>query len=242
MIKEGKKLIVADSTSITDIEQLALAIKKCDKKLLPAGTAAGAQVLGKSWLSGIERERDSIKLEKLPKFIVSGTATNITAEQINKLENSDDYNNVNFIPLNTSNILNGVNGEIVERIVTNLRSGVTVVVHTSHLIANFDGFSDDSFNAELTKEKLAIKITDYLAELTKQVLQEIDVVLITLGGETSYKCCKAIHSNELKLIDEVAPAISLCSDEMGRWIVTKSGNLGNTRTLIDILDYFKHHE
>lgn len=242
LIKEGKKLIVADSTSITDIEQLALAIKKCDKKLLPAGTAAGAQVLGKSWLSGIERERDSIKLEKLPKFIVSGTATNITAEQINKLENSDDYNNVNFIPLNTSNILNGVNGEIVERIVTNLRSGVTVVVHTSHLIANFDGFSDDSFNAELTKEKLAIKITDYLAELTKQVLQEIDVVLITLGGETSYKCCKAIHSNELKLIDEVAPAISLCSDEMGRWIVTKSGNLGNTRTLIDILDYFKHHE
>lgn len=242
LIKEGKKLIVADSTSITDIEQLALAIKKCDKKLLPAGTAAGAQVLGKSWLSGIERERDSVKLEKLPKFIVSGTATNITAEQINKLENSDDYNNVNFIPLNTSNILNGVNGEIVERIVTNLRSGVTVVVHTSHLIANFDGFSDDSFNAELTKEKLAIKITDYLAELTKQVLQEIDVVLITLGGETSYKCCKAIHSNELKLIDEVAPAISLCSDEMGRWIVTKSGNLGNTRTLIDILDYFKHHE
>ena len=242
LIKEGKKLIVADSTSITDIEQLALAIKKCDKKLLPTGTAAGAQVLGKSWLSGIERERESVKLEKLPKFIVSGTATNITAEQINKLEKSDDHNDVNFIPLDTSDILNGVNDEIVDRIVTNLRSGVTVVVHTSHLIANFDGFSDDSFNAELTKEKLASKITDYLAELTKQVLREIDVILITLGGETSYKCCKAINSNELKLIDEVAPAISLCSDEMGRWIVTKSGNLGNTRTLIDILDYFKHHE
>ena len=242
LIKEGKKLIVADSTSITDIEQLALAIKKCDKKLLPTGTAAGAQVLGKSWLSGIERERESVKLEKLPKFIVSGTATNITAEQINKLEKSDDHNDVNFIPLDTSDILNGVNDEIVDRIVTNLRSGVTVVVHTSHLIANFDGFSDDSFNAEPTKEKLASKITDYLAELTKQVLREIDVILITLGGETSYKCCKAINSNELKLIDEVAPAISLCSDEMGRWIVTKSGNLGNTRTLIDILDYFKHHE
>ena len=33
LIKDGKKLIIADSTSITDIEQLALAIKKCDKKL-----------------------------------------------------------------------------------------------------------------------------------------------------------------------------------------------------------------
>lgn len=242
LIKEGKKLIVADSTSITDIEQLALAIQKCDKNLLPTGTAAGAQVLGKSWLSGIERERDSVELEKLPKFIVSGTATNITAEQINKLEKSDDHDDVNFIGLETSDILNGVDTDIAERIVTNLKSGVTVVVHTSHLIANFDGFSDDSLNAELTKEKLASKITDYLAELTQKVLEQINVILITLGGETSYKCCKAINSNELKLVDEVAPAISLCSDENNRWIVTKSGNLGNTRTLIDILDYFKHHE
>ena len=242
LIKDGKKLIIADSTSITDIEQLALAIKKCEKKLLPTGTAAGAQVLGKCWLAGIERTREPIKLEKLPKLIVSGTATNITAEQISKLEQADDYDNVNFIPLETADILDGVDNDIVDRIVTNLKSGVTVTVHTSHLIANFDGFSDDSFNAELTKDKLSIKITDYLAELTRRVLEQINAVLITLGGETSYKCCKAINSNELKLVDEVAPAISLCSDEYGRWIVTKSGNLGNTRTLIEILDYFKHHE
>ncbi len=242
LIKEGKKLIIADSTSITDIEQLALAIKKCEKKLLPTGTAAGAQVLGKYWLAGIEKSREPLKLEKLPKFIVSGTATNITAEQINKLEKSDDYENVNFIPLEMSDIVSGVDDDIVERIVTNLRSGVIVIVHTSHLIANFDGFSDDSFNAELTKDKLSSMITDYLAELSKRVLERINVVLITLGGETSYKCCKAINSNELRLIDEVAPAISLCSDLNGRWIVTKSGNLGNTRTLIEILDYFKYHE
>lgn len=91
-----------------------------------------------------------------------------------------------------------------------------------HLIANFDGFSDDSFNAELTKEKLSSMITDYLAELARRVLEQINVILITLGGETSYKCCKSINSNELKLIDEVAPAISLCVDTHGRWIVTKS--------------------
>lgn len=242
LIKEGKKLIVADSTSITDIEQIALAIKKCDKKLLPTGTAAGAQVLGKFWLSGIEKERETIKLEKLPKFIVSGTATQITAEQIAKLEQSDDYDNVNFIALGIKDILNGVCDDLVERVINNLKSGVTVVVHTSHLITNFDGFSDDSFNAELTKEKLASKITDYLAELTRRVLEQINVILITLGGETSYKCCKAINSNELKLVDEVAPAISICSDINKKWIVTKSGNLGNTKTLIEILNYFRCHE
>ncbi len=242
LIKEGKKLIVADATSITDIEQIALAIKKCDKKLLPTGTAAGAQVLGKFWLSGIEKEREPLKLEKLPKFVVSGTATQITAEQIAKLEKSDDIENVNFIALGVKDILDGVTDDLVDRVHRNLSSGITVVVHTSHLIANFDGFSEDSFNAELTKDKLAAKITDFLSVLTEKVLAKIDVILITLGGETSYKCCKAIKSNELKLVDEVAPAISICSDINNRWIVTKSGNLGNTKTLIDILDYFKHHE
>ena len=242
LIKEGKKLIVVDSTSITDIEQIALAVNKCDKKLLPTGTAAGAQVFGKIWLSDVENEQKTVKLPKLPKFIVSGTATQITAEQITKLEQSDDYDNVNFIPLETRDILCGQDDEILSRIVTNLKSGVTVCVHTSHLISNFDGFSDDSQLAELTKDKFASMITDYLAELTKQVLSEIKVILITLGGETSYKCCSKIGSKILKLTDEVAPAISLCSDSNEQWIVTKSGNLGKTKTLIEILDYFGFHE
>lgn len=242
LIKTGKKLIVADATSITDIEQIALAINKCEKKILPTGTAATAQVISKYWLAGIEKESVNLSVGTLPKFIVSGTATQITANQIVKLEQSDDFENVNFIPLETKDILEGVKDELVERILTNLKSGVTVCIHTSNLIANFDGFSEDSFNAELTKEKLAGMITDYLAELTKAVMDRIEVILITLGGETSYKCCKAINSNELKLVDEAAPAISICSDINRKWIITKSGNLGNSNTLIEILNYLAHHE
>lgn len=242
LINEGKKLIVADSTSLTDIEQIALAINKCDKKILPTGTAAGAQVLSKYWLAGIEKEGVNIGIGKLPKLIVSGTATQITANQIKKLEQADDYDNINFIALEATEILQGVNETLVERIVTNLNSKVTVCIHTSDLIANFDGFSEDSFNAELTREKFAGMITDFLADLTQKVVEKSDVVLITLGGETSYKCCKAINSNELQLVDEVAPAISICSDINRKWIITKSGNLGNSNTLIEILNYLKHHE
>ena len=242
LINEGKKLIVADATSITDLEQIALAINKCDKKLLPTGTAAGAQVLAKYWLAGIEKESSGLNTGRMPKFIVSGTATQITANQIKKLEQSDDYENINFIALNSSEILSKVSESLITRIVDNLSSGVTVCIHTSDLIANFDGFSDDSFNAELTKEKFASMITDFLADLTQKVLSKIEVILITLGGETSYKCCKAIDSNELQLTDEVAPAISICSDINRKWIITKSGNLGNSNTLIEILNYLAHHE
>ena len=199
LISNGKILIVADATSITDIEQIALAVIKANKKILPTGTAAGAQVFSKYWLAGIENENCVPQIGNLPKFIVSGTATQITANQIDRLQKYDaTHGNFEFIDLTVKNILDGVNDEIVEKIVFDLKNNKDVCVHTSNLITNFDGFSDDSYNAELTKEKLAGKITDFLADLTKQVMERINLILITLGGETSYKCCKAIGSNELR--------------------------------------------
>ncbi len=241
LIKEGKRLIVADSSSLTDIEQIALAITKCDKKILPTGTAATAQILAKYWLGDIEKEETPIDIAKLPKFIVSGTATQITANQIQKLEQADDIKNINFIPLEVNEILYGSGDELIERIVTDLQNGTNVCIHTSNLVANFDGFSEDSFNAELTKEKFADMITDYLGDLTKKITERINVILITLGGETSYKCCRAISSNELQIVDEVLPAIPLCYDVNRYWIITKSGNLGNSNTLIEILKYLEIH-
>ncbi len=241
LIKDGKKLIVADAVSTVDIEQIALAINKSDYKILPAGTAAFAQALGEYWFADLDCEHIIKTFPKLPKFIVSGSATQITANQIAKLEDSDEFDDVLTISLDLKTVLAGVSDELIQRIVSNLRLDNTVVVHTSKLIKDFDGFSEDSLNAELTKSKLANVITDFLAEMTRRVAASKEVILITLGGETSYKCCNAIGAYQLQLIDEVAPAIALTLDHNAQWIVTKSGNLGNANTLIDILRYFETH-
>ena len=241
LVREGKKLIVADAVSTVDIEQIALAIKKSENKILPAGTAAFAQALGEFWFADLDAEHIIKTFPRLPKFIVSGSATQITANQIEKLENSDEFDDVLVISLDLQTVLDGVKDEFVNRIVSNLRFDNTVVVHTSKLIKEFDGFSEASLNAELTKANLASVITDFLAELTKRVLAEKEAILITLGGETSFKCCSAIGAYQLQLIDEVAPAIALTLDHNAQWIVTKSGNLGGANTLIDILKYFETH-
>ena len=241
LIKSGKKLIVVDAVSTVDVEQIALAIKKSDNKILPAGTAAFAQALGEFWFADLDIEHIMKTFPRLPKFIVSGSATQITANQIEKLENSDEFDDVLTICLDLKTVLNGVTEELVQRITSNLRFDNVVVVHTSKLIKDFDGFSEDSLNAELTRAKLASVITDFLAELTKRVVEAKEVILITLGGETSYKCCSAIGAYQLQLVDEVAPAIALTLDHNAQWIVTKSGNLGNANTLIDILKYFETH-
>lgn len=242
LIAQGKKLIVADAVSVTDIEQIVLAINKSDYNILPAGASACAQVLGNIWLPELKNQHVQKTIPELPKLIVSGSATQITENQIKKLYDSDEFNNTYFINLDLKTIIDGVNEELVNRVLNNLGQKNIVVVNTSYLISDFDGFSDECLNSELTKSKLATKITDFLAELTKIVVSKRDLILITLGGETSYKCCSAIDSMQLQLVDEVAPSIALSIDHKAQWIVSKSGNLGNSNTLVDILKYFERHE
>lgn len=163
---------MADAVSTVDIEQIALSIKKSDNKLLPAGTAAFAQALSEFWISDIDKEHIIRTIPNLPKFIVSGSATQITANQIDELEKSDYFENILTISFDLKTVLEGVKEELVERIVSNLNFDNTVVVHTSKLIKEFDGFSEDSFNAKLTKASLADVITDFLSELAKRVLEK----------------------------------------------------------------------
>jgi len=245
LIENGVKIIVADAVSITDIEQIVLAMQKSNYKILPVGNAAAGKVLSNEWMPKDDySEVLPVKLPKLPKFIVSGSATQITYAQIDKYEQAEDFEeNSLVIELGMDTVLGGVNDELVDRIVSNLVNSNVVLVHTSKLLNNFDGFSEDTMKADLSKSGLAGAVTDFLAELTKRVLARCRAVLITLGGETSYKCCNAINANQLKLIDEVLPAIALSKNaKSDQWLVTKSGNLGGVNTLIEILNYFKKHE
>ena len=244
LIKEGKKLIIADSASAVDIEQVVLAINKSNYKILPAGTAATGSILAKLWLpeDDITEKNEQIIMPQMPNLIISGSATQINSNQIEQLDKTYDFDNIHTLSLTVEMVLNGINDDFVNDIVSQLSSGDTVVIHSSKLLENFDGFSDDSLRGELSRANLASKITDYLAELTKAITDKIKVLLITLGGETSYKCCNAISAKELIMKDEVAPAIALCVDYKNQWIITKSGNLGNPKTLIEILKYIEKHE
>lgn len=241
LVASGKKLIIADAVSTTDIEQIMLAVNKSNLKLLPVGTSACAQVVGNNWLPEMKNQHISKKIPTLPKLIVSGSPTQLCSKQIEKLEASDEFENTYFINIDMPTLLAGVTEELVDRVADNLTGSNVVSVYASNLIDDFDGFSDDSQLAEMTKTKLVESVTDFLAQLTKRVIDRRDVILITFGAQTSYKCCKAINSLQLQLIDEVVPRIALSLDYKAQWIVSKSGYTGNSSTLIEILKYFEGH-
>lgn len=242
LISEGKKLIVVDAVSTTDIEQVILATGKSHHNILPCGSAGAAQALGNAWLPEKKYQHIIKTIPELPKLIISGSSTELTASQLKKLADDDDIDNTYFIEIKMPDVLQGNNPEIIERAIRNLNKNNIVVIHSSNLIDNPEQLSDILFENELTKTKFASMIGDYLASITRQIITEKEVILITVGGETSYKCCKAIESGNIQLIDEVAPAIPLCIDHKAQWIVTKSGNLGHPNTLIEVIKYFEQHK
>ncbi len=240
LISKGKKLIVADAVSTTDMEQIALAISKCSYNILPCGSAGGAQALSKIWHpDSDENAYQHPEIPSLPKLIVSGSATDLTASQIKKLQDFDDFDNTYFIAIKPENIFSDDFEQIAQRITDNLVKDNIVVVHSSSLIENTEELNSLLIEHELTKEIFISKICDYLAGITRAVLAEKQAILVTVGGETSYKCLRAIGSKNLQILDTVAPAIPLGIDHKGRLIVTKSGNLGTPNTLIDIVKYFE---
>lgn len=242
LIAAGKKLIVMDAVSTVDIEQIILATEKSNYKILPCGSAGAAQALGNIWLPEMKYQHITKTIPELPKLIVSGSSTELTASQIKRLSDDEDIENTYFIEVKLADVLQNRTNEAVERAISNLKKDNIVVIHSSNLIGSEEDLAQVLFENELTKTRFTSMIGDYLSKITKQIVDEKEVILITIGGETSYKCCKAIGSQNIQLIDAVAPAIPLCIDHKAQWIVTKSGNLGNPTTLIDVIKYFEQHK
>ena len=237
LVASRKKLIVADAVSSVDIEQVMLAIQKCNTKILPCGSAGAAQAMCEILFSNTTYQKTSNQLPAIPKLVISGSATKLAQTQLNRLEIDEDIEDTYFIEITPEQILGSGNNDIIERAINNLNKTNTVVIHTSSLFRNPDAMTVMLFEQEISRDSFISMICDYLAEITKIIMAQKDVILITVGGETTYKCLEALDIKNLKIIDEVAPAIPLCMDSEQRYFVTKSGNLGISNTLCEMIKY-----
>jgi uncharacterized protein YgbK (DUF1537 family) len=242
LISQGKKLIVADAVSTVDIEQVMLAMKKSATRILPCGSAGAAQAMCDILFPDLKYEKEEQSLPKLPKLVISGSATELVASQIKKLKVDEDIDDIYFIEISPKQILGMEDDNNTERAIKNLNRTNTVVIHTSELFSNPDAMTVMLFEKEISREAFISMICDYLSEITQVITSQKDVILITVGGETSYKCLETLGVDALKLVDGVAPAIPLCVDSAGKYYVTKSGNLGNSNTLVEVLNYFEKYK
>jgi len=239
LISKGKKIIVFDSVSSIDIEQIVLAVKKCNKRVLTCGSSGAAKGICNILFPSLNFEKKPLDIPTLPRLVISGSATQLAASQIKRVEADEDVENTYFIEVTPEQILNSDKNEIIEKALKNLVRQNTVVIHTSELFKNPDSLTVLLFDKEISRDTFISMICEFLADITKTITEQKEVILITIGGETSSKCMKALGTDCLNIIDAVAPAIPLCSDDKSRYIVTKSGNLGTVSTLIEVLKFFE---
>ena len=237
LVQKGKKVIVVDALSNTDLEQIALAIEKSNYDILPCGSAGLANALSKTRGEDTNIELNT-RIPNYPKLIISGSATQLTAKQIQNLK--EEEKNIFFIDLSTKDIIDGIKKEMIDEIVQKLNQGIDVVVHSSDINKEllYEEAENQLIDAGIAKNEFAGKITDYLSDLTFEIEQLSKFILIMIGGETSYKCAIKIDSRYLEVQDAILPAIPLCVDANNKIIVTKSGNFGTNTTLCEILNYF----
>lgn len=242
LIADGRKLIVMDAVSNTDVEQISLAIKKIDKDILPTGTASFARALAKVWLgNGDDCEECVVPIvPELPMCVISGSATQLCAMQFDEMRKSNFFDKFTEFSLKFEDISNGISEDLVTSIVDNLLQGRNILVHTSSLV---DVSATSEIDNQENEENISFPslITDYLSELSCRIKERTSAIFILIGGETAFKSCRKIGATRLQLMDRVTGAIPLCVNYSGnQWVVTKSGNLGDAQTMVKVVEYFAH--
>lgn len=241
LVQNGKKIIIADAMSNTDIEQIALAIDKSQYNVLPCGSAGLANAINKPNNEETENKAN-VNIPNLPIFIVSGSATQLTLKQIGKLK--EDKKDIEFIDLEIKDIIKSPSEELISKISESLSLNKNIIVHSSYI--NREILDENDLNqlidAGISKDEFSSKITDFLSELTYEINLKNNFILVTVGGETSYKCASKIESGYLDVLDAILPAVPLCKNKQEKYIVTKSGNFGQINTLVEVLEYFEKNK
>lgn len=244
LIKKEKRLIVIDAVNNIDLEQIVLAMEKCsgNNKILPCGSAGLAKALTKAWMPDGKYQHIAKTVPEVPNLIVIGSTTAITRSQVKLLSDYAEKLNLECINLTPEQLIDGIEKEIVEKARANIKNGKSIVLYSSPAE---DSVSETQKLADLRnikQSKLSQIILGRLADFTAEMVNEVQLNLILVGGQTAQYCCKAIDSRHLQLIDEVDYAIPLCMDQKAQFIITKSGNLGTPKTLVNIVNYIENLE
>jgi len=243
-IKQDKKLIVIDAVSMIDLEQIVLAMEKglAHYKILPCGSAGLARALTKSWLPDGKYQNILKTTPEGPTLVVIGSVTSITRSQVKLLQDYTQDFNMNFIDLTPEQLVHGMDPNLLTSIINDLKIGKSIVICSAPDENSVQDTIELAENNNINKSNVSQLVLDCLATLTQKIVDQVHVKLVLVGGETASTCCRAIKSMHLQLIDEVDNAIPLCLDQKAQFIITKSGNLGTPKTLVNVVNYFKNFD
>ena len=215
-------IVVIDSESEADL--LKIAKNLIDHKVL-AGSAGLAAAIAETLV------------DPPPVLSVIGSRRTITQRQTRALEKRLG---AELIPLDMRKTLNRrPQAKVVLSAIDALVNGRDVIITSAPDSETVKMTVEVAASLGLSSTELETRITDALADITRNLIEQTSLSGIILsGGATAMAVCAALSVKDISIIEELRPGIPLLRlDEINA--VTKAGGFGETDALIQASQYLK---
>jgi uncharacterized protein YgbK (DUF1537 family) len=232
-VQQKQRLVVVDIATATDLEQLALAYEKVRKseKVLLCGSAGLAQALSTLWACAEEPLAQKSTLPQLPKrplVLVSGSNTPLNRLQLQQLLQALPETRV--LEVSPAQLLGQEPLPAMLQALEACSAPLTILstslakqqVENTRALGETLGLEADAVNEQ---------VQQVLTQLVQQA-NACDAHWIFCGGETAATSLKALGLTQLSLQAELEANVPLLRSHSGQWLVTKSGHLGQSDTLL----------
>lgn len=268
-VKQGRRLIVIDACTDTDLNQIALALTKLQYslRLLPCGSAGLAQALSRFWsapdddedLQTIPTETAGLgrvchvppELPPGPVVILAGSMTDLTREQCHALMQDPAYGlphaHLSVAELTPDALFDDTAfASWMSTVVNTLQTTPTLLISAALTPALVQRIQAAALQKGLTPSQLTQHIQQVFQRiaqhLTKASLErQLPIYWIVTGGETAKSVCQALGCDTLTLAYPVEPTIPILQANTGTWLISKSGNFGSPEAFIHCVRYLRQH-
>ncbi|HGN1705241.1 TPA: four-carbon acid sugar kinase family protein [Providencia rettgeri] len=231
-------IIVADAENDSDLTLIAEAAFSLTEPCLLVGAAGFANVLPKTVFMN--------EKQGLPLFIIAGSMSNATIEQVNYAQEHCDASviDIDVTQLLAGSTQNKYMSSLVKEVSHTLNQKKHTIIRTSRDVQDRHHIDDLCTTHKMTRNELGKTISDFVSLLTLNTLSVASIGgLFLTGGDIAIAVANALGAKGYRIQSEVMPCIPcgtfIDSEIDDLPVITKAGGFGQITTLCDAIKYIE---
>jgi 2-keto-3-deoxygluconate permease len=235
-IKNDMQMIVIDALKNEDLDLIASAIIRIEKKVLLVGSSGLAEYLPKYF---------NFKKENKSNIIIAGSVSEVTRKQI---DYAKEKLAVTLIDVDIEKLFTRERNQEKNRILATIkessRTGGNIIIRSAPSRAMVAKNFEQGQKYGLTRIRVSETIASFLGEIARYVIREIKIngVLLT-GGDIAIKAAQCLNISGTIIQDEIVPGVpyGYFVDEPYKniIIVSKAGGFGKEDAIFQVLNFLK---
>jgi uncharacterized protein YgbK (DUF1537 family) len=250
---QGMELVIFDVIEENDLDRIATTMAEISLPAVWVGSTGLARCLPVALRLEGQQGTQMVRVSHTKHIlVVAGSASAITNQQLNELE---EKLGVSSVQMNPFSIISNTNSRKFEKeqCVNKLTE---LIDHEQDAILRVASTRQDIERAKILGEKQGLDyiqvselIAEALADITQQVVKEKPLRgLLLTGGDTAKAVCTKLGVTGIRIISEVEPGIPLgClvggethSSDSDLLVITKAGAFGNNRSLVNAIEMIRN--